>query len=195
MPFDPQPTLRGTLVELWPLRAEDFDDLYAVASDPLIWEQHPEHNRHEPEVFREFFRRALDSGGALTAIDVSSGKIIGSSRFLGYDEDRGEVEIGFTFLARSHWGGHYNGEMKRLMLQHAFRFVARVLFLIGPANIRSQKAVERLGAVRVGMRPNQVGRMSVVYEITAEMFERGGLLAQKATPQPKRHETRSEEQQ
>src|SRR5262249_2238364 len=150
MPFDLQPVLKGELLELRPLRAEDYDDLYAVASDPLIWEQHPNKDRHQEEVFRVFFREALDSEGALTAIDSRTGLVIGSSRFHGYDPDKSEIEIGWTFLARSHWGGVYNGEMKRLMLRHAFRFVKSVIFVIGPTNIRSQRAIEKIGGAPAG---------------------------------------------
>jgi RimJ/RimL family protein N-acetyltransferase len=166
MPFDLQPILKSDLLELRPLRAEDFHDLYAVASDPLIWEQHPMSDRYQPEVFKEFFREALESGGALIAIDTKDGQVIGSSRFHGYDEDKSEIEIGWTFLARSHWGGVYNREMKRLMLQHAFRFVSSVIFVIGTRNLRSQRAVEKLGAVRVGSRTDAAGRESFVYRIT-----------------------------
>lgn len=166
MPFDAQPVLAGELVTLRPLGAEDFDALYAVAADPRIWEQHPVPDRHEEQRFREFFRDALASGGALVASDRADQRVIGSSRYHGYDPTRREVEIGWTFLARSHWGGRYNGEMKRLMLEHAFRFVDQVVFLIGPENVRSQRAVERIGGVRVGMRPDAAGRESVLYEIT-----------------------------
>jgi RimJ/RimL family protein N-acetyltransferase len=113
----------------------------------------------------------LESGGALVAVDRKDGRVIGSSRFYGHDEQRSEVEIGWTFLARSHWGGVYNGEMKELMLHHAFQFVNAVVFLIGPQNYRSQKAVEKIGAVRVGLR-NIRGRESVAYQITAPMFAR-----------------------
>src|SRR4051794_3045311 len=122
MPFDLQPFLKGELLELRPLRPDDFPALYSVASDPLIWEQHPASDRYQEEVFKEFFREALESGGALVAIDARDRATIGSSRFSGYDEEKSEIEIGWTFLARSHWGGRYNGEMKRLMLGHAFRF-------------------------------------------------------------------------
>lgn len=173
MPFELQPILRGTLLELRPLRAEDFEDLFAVASDPLIWEQHPAKDRYQPDGFRAFFREALESGGALIALDTKDGRVIGSSRFHGYDPGRSEVEIGWTFLARSHWGGRYNGEMKQLMLRHAFRFVEHVVFLVGVHNRRSQVAVERIGAVRTGLRPDAHGRDSVVYEIRAATFERG----------------------
>jgi len=170
MPFDSQPFLNGELVELRPLRADDYDDLYAVAVDPLIWEQHPAGNRHEEPVFQAFFRDALASGGALIVTDLASRRIIGSSRFHGYDEERSEIEIGWTFLARSHWGGRYNGEMKRLMLRHAFRFVDNVIFLIGTGNIRSQRAVEKIGGVRVGTSSEVEGCESYVYRITASEF-------------------------
>lgn len=147
--MDLQPTLRGTLVELRPLQASDWDALYAVAADPLIWEQHPERTRHQEVVFREFFRAALESRGAFVAIDRQTQRVIGSSRYAGYDPALREVEIGWTFLARDHWGGRFNGEMKQLMLQHAFQFADRVLFVIGAQNTRSIQAVERLGAMRL----------------------------------------------
>jgi len=131
MTFELQPILKGELLELRPLRAEDFRDLYAVAADPLIWEQHPSNDRYQEEVFREFFREAMESGGAFLVIDCKSGQIIGSSRFHGYDEEKSEIEIGWSFLARSHWGGIYNREMKQLMLRHAFQFVDSVIFVIG----------------------------------------------------------------
>jgi RimJ/RimL family protein N-acetyltransferase len=170
MPFDAQPVLKGDLLSLRPLREEDYDSLYAVARDPLIWEQHPASDRYQPEVFREFFRHAMESGGALIATDAASGEVIGSSRFHAYDEARRDVEIGWSFLARSHWGGRYNGEMKRLMLTHAFGSVDTVFFLVGPANIRSQRAVERLGGVRAGMRHDPHGRESIVFALTPAAY-------------------------
>ncbi len=174
MAFDSQPVLKGELLELRPLRAEDFDALFAVACDPLIWEQHPARDRYQEETFRAFFRQSLESGGALVATDTKDGRVIGSSRFHGYDAERSEVEVGWTFLARSYWGGRYNGKMKRLMLRHAFQFVDRVIFLVGPHNYRSQRAVEKIGGVRVGSRPDASGRESVVYQITAAAFGQGG---------------------
>jgi RimJ/RimL family protein N-acetyltransferase len=167
MVFDLQPTLEGELLRLRPLQPEDWDDLYAVASDPLIWEQHPKKDRYKEEIFREFFREALESRGALIVIDSKDGRVIGSSRFHGYDKDKSEIEIGWTFLTRSHWGGLYNREMKQLMLRHAFRFVKSVVFLVGPENWRSQRALEKIGAVRSGSRSDESGRESFVYEITA----------------------------
>lgn len=170
--FDFQPILKGKLLELRPLRPDDFHALYAVASDPLIWEQHPAKERCQEDGFKEFFRRALDSGGAFVAIDRNDGRVIGTSRFHDYEADNKQVEVGYTFLARSHWGGVYNREMKELMLRHAFRFVDRVVFLVAPENLRSQKAVEKIGGVRVGSRNNAEGRDSFLYEITAPAFAR-----------------------
>jgi N-acetyltransferase len=142
----------GELLELRPLRPDDWDALFAVASDPLIWEQHPAPDRYTEPVFRQFFREALESGGAFAVLDRATGKIIGSSRYFGYDSAAREIEIGWTFLARSYWGGRYNHELKRLMLDHAFQFVDRVLFFVGPNNLRSQKALEKMGALRTSDR-------------------------------------------
>src|SRR6266436_9693597 len=115
MSFDLQPHLRGELLELRPLAPEDWDDLVAVASDPLIWEQHPEGDRYKKEVFEIFFEGALESGGAFVAIDTKTQQIIGSTRFHGYDSEKAEIEIGWTFLAKKYWGGRYNRELKDLM--------------------------------------------------------------------------------
>jgi RimJ/RimL family protein N-acetyltransferase len=167
MSFDLQPTLTGELLELRPLAEADFDDLFAVASDPLIWEQHPESTRYQEPVFRKYFRGAMESGGAFVAIDRKDGRMIGSTRYHGYDPERSQVEIGWTFLARSHWGGRYNAEMKQLMLAHAFRFVEHVIFLIGSTNWRSRRAIEKIGGVLVGEGPDGRGHESLVYRITA----------------------------
>ena len=168
--FDLQPTLRGDLVELTPLSEADRDALFAVAADPLIWEQHPVKERSQESGFRTFFDEALASGGALLARDRRDGRVIGSSRFHGYDAAASEVEIGWTFLARSHWGGLYNREMKDLMLKHAFRFVERVVFLVGPQNLRSQRAVLKIGGVPFGQRPDGRGGESLVYAITRASY-------------------------
>lgn len=148
MNFDLQPHLHGELVSLRPLTPNDWSELFAVAADPLIWEQHPANDRHQEPVFKAFFQEALDSGGAFAIIDRSTGGIIGSTRFHAVEGDADAIEIGWTFLARSHWGGRFNHEAKRLMLDHAFRFVERVVFIVGENNIRSQTAVQRIGGVR-----------------------------------------------
>jgi RimJ/RimL family protein N-acetyltransferase len=141
-----QPTLTGQMVHIEPLSAEHYDALFAVASDPLIWEQHPAHDRWRPEVFRKLFDSGLESSGALLVRDVATKEVIGSSRYYAWQPAERHVSIGYTFLARRCWGGTYNHEMKRLMLEHAFGFVDTVWFHIGIANIRSRRAIAAIGA-------------------------------------------------
>jgi RimJ/RimL family protein N-acetyltransferase len=148
--FDLQPHLRGKLIELRPLRSEDWNDLFAVASDLRIWEQHPENDRYKEDVFRIFFKDALESGGAFVVVDRENRQIIGSTRFYGHNPEKSEIEIGWTFLARKYWGGRFNAEMKQLLLNHAFKFVESVVFFVGEDNARSQKAMEKVGAIKVG---------------------------------------------
>lgn len=163
MPLDRQPVLEGPALRRRPVRADDFDALYAVARDPLLWEQHPAPDRWRPEVFRRFFDDALASGGALLML-TRDGEVIGMSRFQPLDDPR-RVEIGWTFLARAHWGGAANGELKRLMLDHAFRAVDVVVFRVGVDNRRSRRAVEKLGAVEVGVAPDPATGDHVIYEL------------------------------
>lgn len=166
MPFDKQPTLTGPTVSLRPLTPDDHDALFDVASDPLIWEQHPVKTRCTKDGFATFFQQSLDTGGALVISDNATQQVIGSSRFHGYNEDNSEVEIGWTFLARAYWGGPTNREVKRLMLGHAFQSVDRVVLLIAPENIRSQRAATKIGASRAGERIDGNGMESWVYEVT-----------------------------
>lgn len=145
--MDRQKQLADAIVRLDPLCADDFDRLYAVASDPLVWSQHPNPDRWQRDVFRNFFDGAMQSGGAYLIVDQGTNAVIGSTRFYGFDAATREVHIGYTFLARSHWGGVFNPAVKRLMLDHAFGSgIDRVLFHIGVENKRSRIAIERLGA-------------------------------------------------
>jgi RimJ/RimL family protein N-acetyltransferase len=168
-PFVLQPSIGNELVRVQPLHPGDFDRLYAVASDPLIWEQHPNPDRWQRAVFENWFRGALESRGALLVFDAASDALIGSSRFYDYDPANSVVLIGYTFLARSHWGGRFNAALKRLMLDHAFAAVERVLFHVGEQNRRSRIAMERLGARRTGSAPvsyyGERSVINVIYEI------------------------------
>jgi N-acetyltransferase len=166
MPLELQPTLHGKLVTLRPLRDGDWAALFAVASDPLIWEQHPQRDRYKEEAFREYFRGAMESGGAFLVLDATTGEPIDSTRYYEYHETESEIEIGWTFLVRSRWGGAYNRDMKRLLLRHALRFVETVVFRVGPNNVRTQRAVEKIGGVRAGRSRNDRGEENVLFEIT-----------------------------
>lgn len=173
-----QPVLEGERLLLRPLMPDDWDALFAVASDPEVWAIHPQHDRWQEPVFRRFFADALGRGGALVVIDKASGAVIGSSQYK--EEAGGVVEIGWTFLATSHWGGSYNREMKRLMLEHAFRFFDRVEFRVGECNLRSQRAMEKIGGHltdRFAMvdLPGGGTMPHVIFEITRDSFASGPL--------------------
>ena len=162
MKFDLQPNLIGRRIRLRPLVADDFDALFRAASDPLIWVQHPESDRYKPEIFRVYFDGAIESKGAFAIIESKSGRIIGSSRYCHLTVEGDEVEIGWTFLERAFWGGSYNRELKCLMIDHALRFVDRVVFVAGEGNTRSRRALEKIGAtfVRKVDRPSRDGAMA-----------------------------------
>jgi len=150
VPFVLQPSLSNRLVGIRPLTATDFEAMYSIASDPLLWEQHPNRDRYKREVFEVFFEGAMQSGGAFLVYDTATGRPIGSSRFYEVNVEQQSLKIGYTFLSRNCWGKGYNRALKLLMLAHAFTFADTVLFDIGAVNKRSQKAIEKLGAVRVG---------------------------------------------
>lgn len=147
--FDLQPTLQNDQIRLRPLRPADFEALYAVAADPLVWEQHPNPLRYQRPVFSTYFEGAIASGGAFLVEDAQTGAPIGSSRYYDLDPAGSSVLIGYTFLGRSHWGGPWNRALKTLMLDHAFRFVDMVYFHVGAGNRRSRRAMEKLGAEAV----------------------------------------------
>ncbi|WP_193212835.1 GNAT family N-acetyltransferase [Luteolibacter marinus] len=174
-PLDLQPTLAGKIVALRPLEKDDFEALYQAAADPLIWEQHPHRDRYQPEVFKEFFTAAIASRGALLVTDQASGSAIGTSRYYGWDPATREIGIGFTFLARSHWGGPANREMKTLMLNHIFQWAEAVWFHVGVENHRSRRAVEKLGAAYSHTAPFPEGAAPhAFYRLTAHDFQARG---------------------
>jgi N-acetyltransferase len=175
MSFDLQPThLRDEKVILKPLQVTDFDPLYQVASDPLIWANHPNKNRYQREVFQNFFKGAMESGGAFLILDAPSGKPIGSSRFYDYNAEENSLLIGYTFFARQCWGRGFNQSAKTLMLLYAFQWVKTVQFHVGAENIPSQKAMKKLGAKKLGELEvayyGEPNKLNFVYEIKKEQF-------------------------
>src|SRR5580698_7335461 len=171
MSFELQPRLQNDLIRLEPLQAGDFEMLYAVAADPLIWEQHPSKDRYQRPVFENFFKGAMESGGAFRVIDNTNGELIGSSRYSDYQEAKSQIDIGYTFIARSRWARHYNRALKTLMLDHAFKFVNRVIFKVGINNWRSRKAMEKLGCIYIGEESVSYfclpSHLNVIYKIDA----------------------------
>jgi N-acetyltransferase len=169
---DLQPTLSGDTVLIRPIQVPDWSEMFAAASDPLIWESHPVRDRYKEEVFREYFDGAIRSNSAFAFIERPPGSIIGSSRYHEYQPEKSEIEIGWTFLVRKYWGGSTNREIKRLMLNHAFTFVDTVAFWGGEHNWRSQRAMAKIGGIRrsaLGYRP-ATGGSHIVFEITKENY-------------------------
>lgn len=141
--------LENDILKLVPLTGKDFEVLFAVASDPLIWEQHPSNDRYKREVFQLFFDLAVAGNMAFLIIDKATGDIIGSTRYYDYKPENQSIAIGYTFLARKYWGGQYNQSCKKILLDYAFQFVDKVYFHVGATNIRSQLAIQKTGAVKV----------------------------------------------
>ncbi|MBN9417915.1 MAG: GNAT family N-acetyltransferase [Candidatus Eremiobacteraeota bacterium] len=177
--FDAQPSLANATVRLSPIAPEDWSELYAVASDPEIWAGHPARDRWQEGPFRAFFEDALACGEAFTIRDAESGAVLGSSRYNFERCGPGEIEIGWSFLARSAWGGQVNGEVKRLLVGHALEHFERVLFLVGADNLRSRKALEKIGATLSDRMENaSIGERvitHVVYMLDREQFRQGPL--------------------
>lgn len=174
--FNLQPTLENEFIRIAPLKTEDFETLYAIASDPLIWEQHPNKDRYKRGVFETFFKGAMESKGAFLVYDRQTGKPIGSSRYYDADTEKRTIAIGYTFIARDHWGGTYNPPLKRLMMEHAFQHFDAVIFHIGALNIRSQKAMERLGGKKIAELEmeyyGEPNKLNFVYEIRKEDWKK-----------------------
>lgn len=174
VPMNLQPLLSNQLVIAQPLRKEDFGALLEAASDPLIWEQHPNPNRYRREDFTNYFEGAIASGGAFLVKDARSGEVIGSSRYSDHDAAADAVSIGYTFFRRACWGKGYNYALKKLMLDHIFQWVENVNFYIGAVNKRSQVSIERLGAVKTGERMlayyGEAPKLDYEYRITREQW-------------------------
>lgn len=168
--FELQPTLTGTKLELRPLTPDDFTATFKAASDPLIWELHPQSTRYQEDVFRTYFDGALKSGGAFAILDKETQAIIGSSRYYDYQPDKSQIIIGYTFLTRPYWGGSFNRELKSLMLHHAFRFVNTVLFEVGTNNLRSRRAMEKIGGTLIGEALLD-NKSHVIYSITKQTLQ------------------------
>lgn len=167
--FDFKPRMLGPRVEVRPIQVEDWEGMYAAASNPKVWELHPVSDRYRESVFRLFFDDAVASGSAFTFVDRESDRIIGSSRYNGLDEELSEVEIGWTFLDHDYWGGSYNAEIKKLMLDHAFQFVDTVVFWVGDTNLVSMRAMEKIGGIRrdemIDRVLNGISYPHIIYEI------------------------------
>ena len=169
-----QPTIHNKLITARPLQEEDFDKLYQAASDPLIWEQHPNKNRYQRPDFENYFKGAIASGGALLVMDAQTNQVIGCSRYSDFKPETNTVSIGYTFFIRSHWGTGHNYDLKKGMLDYIFQFVDNVSFYIGAINKRSQISIERFGAIKTGEEDmayfGEPSQPNYVYTITKQQW-------------------------
>ncbi|RXM53339.1 MULTISPECIES: GNAT family N-acetyltransferase [unclassified Chryseobacterium] len=172
MNFSVQPVLESEEFQLIPLQQGDFESLYEVASDPKVWEQHPNKDRYQREVFENFFRGAIESNGAFKIVEKATGDVLGSSRYYNFDEDDNHIFIGYTFYGTKSWGKGINPKVKKLMLDYIFQHVDKVHFHIGKENFRSQKALEKLGGIKIAEEEvayfAEPTRTNFVYEIKKE---------------------------
>lgn len=167
-----QPTLANELVQIITLKEADFDELFTMASDKLLWEQHPEKERYKKEVFQDFFDVAIASESAFKIIDVKTGNTIGSTRFYDFNENEKSVAIGYTFIDRKYWATPYNRALKNLMVNYAFQSIETIIFHVGDTNFRSQKAVEKLGAIRTETISNkETGKTHFVFTLTKKNWK------------------------
>ncbi len=170
MKINIQSILENEKVVLYPLTEGDFDNLFDVASDPKIWEQHPNKDRWKENVFRIFFEGALQSKGAFKIVDKTTNKTIGSSRFYDYNKVESSILIGYTFYATSHWGKGVNALVKKMMMNYIFQFVSKVNFHVGADNVRSQIAISRIGAKKIAEQKityfGETEKLNFVYQIT-----------------------------
>jgi len=181
--FNLQPViLENDLIKIMPLTKNDFEKLYQVASDPLIWEQHPEKDRYKREVFQSFFNGAVNSESSFLIFEKRTNKLIGSTRYYDHDPLKSKIAIGFTFLARKYWGGQYNRAMKCLLLDYAFQNIESVRFHIGATNIRSQKAILKIGARKISemyLDLNGIKLLHFEYEIKKQDWKNSRTLLSK----------------
>lgn len=148
--FNLQPTLENDNIAILPLQEDEFEALYAVASDPKIWEQHPNKNRWQREVFQNYFKGAIESKGALKIIDKKTGEIAGATRIYLDKEFPDAAFVGYTFFATKYWGKGINPQSKNMIIDYLLQHVSEVLFQIGANNLRSQIAIGRVGATKIG---------------------------------------------
>ena len=174
MTIDINPRLEDEKLILSPLQENDFEELYMAASNPEIWEQHPNKNRWRRDVFKVFFDGAIKSKGAFKIVDKSTGKVIGSTRFYDYNPKDQSILIGYTFFAKEYWGKGMNHMVKRMMLDYIFQFVSIVNFHVGAENVRSQISISRLGVTKIAEEEvtyfGEEPKLNYVYTINKEQW-------------------------
>ena len=178
---DPTLSLTGEHVVIEPMGERHLEGLAAAAADPTLWRYLPIAPPNSPELLRAWMDAALsarDRGDEVPFVLVhrESGAVAGSTRYLDISTPHCGLEIGWTFVAPELQRTALNTEAKLLLLEHAFNELGavRVCIKTDGRNIRAQRAIERLGAVREGtlrrhrVLPDGYIRDTVYYSIIAE---------------------------
>lgn len=172
--------LRGNYVYLERLKAEDIPTLKELARDERIWEftRTLLMNDAYDEQFEKYIAIALNPNPFLpqqsfVMRDAQTGAVMGMTRFYKVEPEHKRLNIGYTWYRPEYWGKAHNKECKLLLLQYAFETLGfrRVEFEVAHKNIRSQKAVEKIGGVKEGvlrkhsLQPDGDIRHTVVFSI------------------------------
>ncbi|MEK3685342.1 GNAT family N-acetyltransferase [Paenibacillus sp. FSL R10-2736] len=149
--------LEGGVIRLVPLMEEHKPELVKVLNDPLIWEYTWRRITTEEQVGQlidaALMNKAKGTDIPFVIIEQASGRIAGTTRIMHLDRTHRNAEIGCTWISSDYWRTAVNTESKLLLLQYCFEGLGliRVNFSIVSTNLRSQRAVERIGAVREGV--------------------------------------------
>jgi len=188
--------LRGRRIALEPLSRDHLPGLASVINDGELWKI-PVTLVPHPDDLETFFsvaetRTAAQQELAFATIDLASGQVVGSTRFMKIDAGHRRTEIGFTFIAASWQRSYVNTEAKYLMMMHAFEVwnCARVEFITDVLNTRSRQAIRRLGATEEGILRNHMimrdgrNRDSVLHSVIDREWPhvRANLEAKAALP-------------
>ena len=172
--------LEGRSIRLEPLAERHADDLFEVGRDPSIWTYMPRGPLGSAAEARAMIRAVLDasrdgSAWPFATVVRGTGRAIGSTRYFDIRPEHRGLEIGWTWLGVAHQRTAANTECKRLLLAHAFEVLGalRVQLKTDLRNVKSQRAIERIGAVREGVlrahmvMPDGYVRDSVMYSVVA----------------------------
>jgi N-acetyltransferase len=150
-------TLTGAVVRLEPLTLEHVEALALVGLEPELWRWQPTPIASVDDM-RRYVTTALEQRGRgvsepFAIVDLASGRVIGSTRYMEITPEHRRLEIGYTWLGAAWQRTGANSEAKRLLLTHAFETLGaiRVVFKTETNNVQSRAAITRLGAVQEGI--------------------------------------------
>ena len=180
------PVLENDIVRLSLLSLENYDLLLPIAAEDKLIQYSPS-DIGSPEALKNYVKKAIglmNQNNALPFIvyDKRTSQYAGSTRYMNIDHKNKVLEIGSTWIGRAFQGSGLNTQMKQLMINHAFGPMKfeKVEFRIDERNMRSRKAVEKLGAVLEGILRSNVflldgfKRNTCIYGILKEEWEATG---------------------